>query len=192
MAGPLLGGRAVEIILLNLNAHRYQPHPTIRLEIGDACDLPAGAFAADLVHSNSVIEHVGGPDRVAAFAAAVRRAAPSYFVQTPNYWFPYEPHFDALFFHWRSEAARARRLMARAHAAYPRAADLPSALSAVREINLLDAPRLQSLFPDGRLLREWIGPCVKSLMAVRHIDAAGTAALFGGKMRRPTSATPIN
>ncbi|MDY6941164.1 MAG: methyltransferase domain-containing protein [Cyanobacteriota bacterium] len=66
---------------------------TYRTLEADACDLGQladGAF--DLVFSNSVIEHVGSPDRQANFARNVRRLASQYWVQTPSIWFPIEAH----------------------------------------------------------------------------------------------------
>jgi len=46
----------------------------------------------DAVYSNSTIEHVGDESRQALFAAAVRRLAPAYWVQTPSSHFPIEIH----------------------------------------------------------------------------------------------------
>src|SRR4029077_755886 len=67
---------------------------------GDGCRLPFRDSAFDVVFSNSVIEHVGGPVGQNAFASEVRRVGRSYWVQTPNYWSPIEPHLLTPFIHW--------------------------------------------------------------------------------------------
>ena len=52
----------------------------------------------DIVHSNSVIEHVGGKRRKRSFAREIKRSGKSYFIQTPNKNFIIEPHFMMPFF----------------------------------------------------------------------------------------------
>ena len=135
----------------------------------DACELSQyedGAF--DLVHSNSVIEHVGEWSRMEAFAREARRLAPSYYVQTPYFWFPIEPHFSTPFFHWRPEQARARALMRRSLGFAERATDLGDAMRIVETCKLLDKTQFQFLFPDGRHVDERVVGLTKSLIAIRH------------------------
>jgi len=93
----------LEITLLNLPANLIRAassrHQFTYVE-GDACNVhefPDGSF--DLAFSNSVIEHVGPPDKQEAFAREVVRLAPSFWVQTPSAWFPIEPH-SGMPFYW--------------------------------------------------------------------------------------------
>lgn len=135
---------------------------------GDACHLPQYADDSfDLVHSNSVIEHVGDWLRMEAFAAECRRLAPRYYVQTPYFWFPVEPHFSALFFHWRSEQSRARALMRRPHGFSEKAADVGAAMRDVQHARLLDKTQFRFLYPDAAHHDEKVGPLTKSVIAVR-------------------------
>ena len=134
----------------------------------DATHLPQYADNSfDLVHSNSVIEHVGDWVRMEAFAAECRRLAPRYYVQTPNFGFPVEPHFSSLFFHWRSEQSRARALMRRAHGFSQKAPDIGAAMRDVQHARLLDKTQFRFLYPDAAHHDEKVGPLTKSLIAVR-------------------------
>lgn len=140
---------------------------------GDACALPQYADDAfDMVHSNSVIEHVGDWPRMEAFAAECRRLAPAYYVQTPYFWFPIEPHFSAPFFHWRSEQSRARALLRRGHGFSPKAADVGEAMRDVQHARLLDKTQFHWLYPDAEHVDEKIAGLTKSLMAIRDRRSA--------------------
>jgi len=135
---------------------------------GDACALPQYANGSfDMVHSNSVIEHVGDWPRMEAFAYEVRRLAPVYYVQTPYFWFPIEPHFSSPFFHWRSEQARARMLMRRRHGFAERAPDIGKAMRDVQHARLLDKAQFRFLFPDAEHVDERVLGLTKSLLAIR-------------------------
>jgi len=74
---------------------------------GDGCDL--SEFTKNsfhIAHSNSVLEHVGDWDRMVKFANEIKRVGVNYFVQTPNYWFPIEPHCMTPFFQWLPKPCR--------------------------------------------------------------------------------------
>ena len=77
----------------------------IKFTVGDATNLSAFADNTfDVVHSNSVIEHVGRWKQMRAFAKEVQRLAPAYYVQTPYFWFPIDPHYYRVpFYHWMPE-----------------------------------------------------------------------------------------
>ncbi len=162
-----LEASGVRITLVNPMAFAVDD-PMFEAVEGDATALSQyGDGSFDLVHSNSVVEHVGDWPRMEAFAGEVRRLAPRYYVQTPYYWFPVEPHFSAPFFHWRSEQARARALLKRRHGFVQRSADLGEAMRAVQHARLLDRAQFRHLFPDAQHVDERVGPLTKSLIAVR-------------------------
>ncbi len=73
--------------------------PNVSQVMGDGCALsyPDGSF--DIAFSNSVIEHVGGPAKQAAFAAEVRRIGRKVWIQTPALECPFEPHLLCLGLH---------------------------------------------------------------------------------------------
>ena len=138
---------------------------------GDACNLPHYADNSfDIVHSNSVIEHVGRWPDMQRMAGEVRRLAPSYFVQTPNLWFPVEPHYRSLFFALYPDAMRAKMLTKRKRGFHARARTFEAAMEDVQSVNLLDASGMKALFPDAAIRRERFFGLTKSLIAVRRED----------------------
>ena len=159
-------GRNLQITMVNLGERPPVGGRFTYLE-GDARQLDFPDRAFDIVHSNSVIEHVGGWADMKRMAAEVRRLAPAYFVQTPNYWFPLEPHLRTPFIHWLPLPWQRRIVMARACGFHPRAADVDQAGTILADASLLDAPAMRALFPDAQLQRERVGPFTKSLIAIR-------------------------
>lgn len=166
--GAYVEERPVEITLMNLEA------PPVRSAkfhsiMADATDLSMfGDRAFDLVHSNSVIEHVGNWDRMSRMAHHVRRLAPVYFVQTPNFWFPYEPHFRFPCFHWLPEQVRAELLMRFNLGFGGRRKSYDAAMRGVQSAALLSARQMRELFPDAELVTERTFGLPKSFMAIRR------------------------
>jgi len=163
----LWNGRPLTFTLVNLEA---QPGYDSRFKCiqADCRDLSRFAdMSFDVVNSNSVIEHVGRWKDMGAMAGEVRRLAPRYFVQTPNFWFPLEPHFRFPLFHWLPEPMRIAIVMRRSCGAFPRATTIDDAQRFIEDSILLDAKRFMSLFPDARLERERLLGMTKSLIAIR-------------------------
>jgi SAM-dependent methyltransferase len=73
--------------------------PNFNSIVGDARDLKEfKENQFDVVFSNSVIEHVGDYNDQLQMANEIRRVGKRYFVQTPNLYFPIEPHLFSPFF----------------------------------------------------------------------------------------------
>ncbi|MDN2564796.1 class I SAM-dependent methyltransferase [Aquibium sp. A9E412] len=121
----------------------------------------------DLVHSNSVIEHVGDWRAMQAFAANARRLAPRYYVQTPNYWFPFEPHFRFAGFQYLPKRLRVALLMRFALGFFRRIPTRAEADEIIFHHRLLSTREMAGLFPDGRVLHERFAGLNKSIIAMR-------------------------
>jgi hypothetical protein len=169
------GHQDIHVVLVNLEAEP-QIHENIEPRAGDATDLSEfddGAF--DVAFSNSVIEHLATFERQAAMASEVRRLAPVYWIQTPNFWFPVEPHFLTPAWHWLPASVRIALLQRRRWGWRGPCPDPDDARAMVEEIRLMRRPELSRLFPEAILREERIGPFVKSFVAVRSSQVGATA-----------------
>jgi SAM-dependent methyltransferase len=151
-----LGLRALEpdldITGVDLVERPDYPGPFVRADATLRLPFADGEF--DLVYCSSVIEHVA-PQHREAFAAELRRVGRGWFVQTPAFSFPVEPHALLPFAHWLPVALRKR---------YWRL----GAAGGWEEISLLRRGELQRLF--GPALAERAGPLVKSWVCVSPPD----------------------
>ena len=162
--------RPASITVLNQSFDK-QPHlPWITYVQGDARNLHMFADQQfDMCFSNSVIEHVDA-DGQFRMAEEIRRVAKGYYVQTPNAYFPIEPHFLVPGWQFMPVALRARLLQRSDWGWMKRTPDPLHAREVVESILLLTANQLQRLFPDSRIYRERIGPFTKSITAWRTIS----------------------
>lgn len=163
----LWGSRPVHITLVDL-IPTEAPDKRFTSVQGDACNM---SFYSDnyfdLVHSNSVIEHVGTWQNKRSMAKEIRRLAPRYFVQTPNYWFPVEPHFRTLFLHWLPRPIQRQLVMRRDYAFHKRACSIDEADRILNDASLLDRQEMMDLFPDAEVDVESLFGLTKSLIAIR-------------------------
>ncbi len=144
----------VDITLINV--HQWEAvQPPFRNVWGDARDMRQfhdGEF--DVVFSNSVIEHVGTFDDQRRMANEVQRVGKRYFVQTPNKYFPLEPHFFFPGFQFLSIQARTWLVQHFALGWFPRIPDHDKARREVEQIRLLTQTDVQQLFPKATLVPE--------------------------------------
>lgn len=170
------GDRRMHVSVLNLPGMvRGRNDERFTFLEGDGCDLSQfGSKSFHLAHSNSAIEHVGEWRRVEAFASELRRVAVSYYVQTPYFWSPFEPHFMWPWFHWLPVPLRARLLMSMDLGQYDRRKDRSEAVRMVDEVRLLDGWMMRALFPDARLRLERVLLVPKSIIAIGEPPLEGT------------------
>ena len=154
----------IEVTILNL---ALSSNAGMNEIVGDARSIPElSDNAFDVVFSNSVIEHVGGREDQEAMAREIRRVGQRHFIQTPNRWFPLEPHFLLPGFQFLPTVVRARLLQRFDLGHIGRERTYADAKRTVRSIRLLGAGDMRRLFPDSTLHRERVLGLTKSLMAV--------------------------
>lgn len=155
-----------EITLFNLEKRGSGENiPSVRFMAGDATDLSAfrdGAF--DLVFSNSCMEHVGRFPEWQRMADGMRRVGKYYFLQTPNRYFPMEPHFMFPFFQFLPLPVRAWLFHHFDLGYFQKSGDWDECLRAADSIHLLSLRDLMRLFPGARVKRERLLGLTKSFM----------------------------
>lgn len=142
------------------------PSGLFEFATGNACALNYPDKHFDFCHSNSVIEHVGLWRDMEAFARETRRSAHSYYVQTPNFWFPIEPHFSSFpMNHWLPRPVRAELMMRMNLATAGKAGDVGAASTFVDSARLLTKRQMGFLFPESELKLERVALLPKSIIA---------------------------
>ena len=166
-AGP--GSRIVDIGCGRLGLRRHEPSlditgvdvterpdypgPFVLADVLDGLPFADGEF--DLAYGSSVIEHVA-PESRAAFARELRRVARGWYVQTPAFSFPVEPHALLPFAHWLPPRLR------RPYWKLGVAGDW-------EDVALLRRREMAELF--GEPVAERAGPLVKSWVSVRAVPS---------------------
>lgn len=89
------------ITILNISNYQkeYSKLPGIKKLTYDGNKIPFEDKSYDLVICNSVIEHVKKNQRI-IFSKEIMRVGKKFFLQTPCFYFPIEPHFVLPFIHW--------------------------------------------------------------------------------------------
>jgi hypothetical protein len=165
----ILADKHVKITIVNLpGTLTSSDHGRFTFLSGDGCDLGfLGERAFQIAHSNSVVEHVGDWGRMVLFANELTRVAPRSFVQTPNFWFPLEPHCMTLFFHWLPKPVRVWLILHFDLGHWGKAASIDEAVRTVESARLLSRKMLQELFKDAQIVTERFLGLPKSLIAIR-------------------------
>lgn len=178
----------VLITTVNLMAEQSK-HPNIQTRVGDATNLADVADEEfDVAFSNSVIEHLFTFEAQMRMAREVRRVARAYWVQTPNFWFPIEPHFHTVGWQWLPLGWRARLIQRRAFGWRGPEPDAGKALKLVEEVRLLTRREMRLLFPDASIWGERVGCLNKSWVAYAGFGEA-RRVVAGARKRRDEEAS---
>lgn len=158
--------RVSKIILLNYEEGELSRDSALAMfesRVGDARDL--GDYAdqsIDFVHSNSVIEHVGGWSDMKRMASELLRVGVHGWVQTPAWECPIEPHYQLPMLHWFGIPAKARMLSLKKRL---RGLSLDTRRGIAESVNLLSKSEFLLLFPKTSLFIERIAMMPKSYTA---------------------------
>jgi SAM-dependent methyltransferase len=160
-------GRDLAITVLNTAPLHGEPTARMSYVAADATQLPFDDDAFDVAFSNSTIEHLHTRENQVRAAAEAMRVGRALWIQTPNRWFPIEPHYLAPFVHWLPVRIR-RRILRYATLwgwlARPSQAEVDAM---VDEIRLLSAADLRAMFPGCEIRRERFLGLTKSLIVTR-------------------------
>jgi len=123
----------------------------------------------DAVFSNSVIEHVGTFEDQKMMANEVIRVTNFYFIQTPNLYFPIEPHFLVPFFQFFPLSLKVFLVKNFSLGWVEKEKNSENALNTINSIRLLNYKEMNLLFPKSYIFREKFLGLTKSFFAYKHI-----------------------
>lgn len=160
------GQKDVDITILNIRKDSMGL-PGFVTVTGDARQMPQFSDKEfDVAFSNSVIEHVGGFEEQKLMAAEMKRIGKKIFLQTPNRYFPVEPHFLFPFFQFLPPWLKVKLLMNFNLGWYARIRDKKKALDISKSIRLMTKSELRKLFPGANIYEEKFYGIIKSFIVL--------------------------
>lgn len=134
--------RSKQVILLEINHNEAysakRKQPDLFVVIADGKKMPFRDNSIEMTISNSVIEHVNNPDKL---AAEIKRTSRNYFIQTPSADFPLETHsFIPIPFYNFFDREKLQRFLCNMFGAN---------FEYVRSVRYLSEQQLKKFFPDA-------------------------------------------
>ena len=140
------------ITLLNLVPSFNAGYRTV---VGNGCDMDMFKDKEfDFVVSHSTIEHVGTFEDQKRMAEEIRRVGRGYYVQTPHFHIPIEPHFFLPYFQYLPRKLRIYALAYVPTVFYRHVLNLDLATQFVDSVRLLRVKEFRMLFPDAEIRTE--------------------------------------
>lgn len=154
-----------KVTVANLERRDLRPAgmPWVRAD-GRRLPFPDGAF--DIVFCNSVLEHLPDESSRVAMAREIARVGRGYCVQTPNRWFPVEPHTLTPGFHFLPKSWQVRLARNFTLWGWLQRPGKEEARQFVEHAQLLSARDVARLFPSASIERERVLGLTKSVSAV--------------------------
>lgn len=156
------------VTVMNVVPSEESRHKNITIVQGDATNMAEfDNNEFDVVFSNSVIEHVGDFEAQKRMANEVNRVGKYFFLQTPNFWFPIEPHFRWPLFAimpYKAKEILFRYVDTRNKRLRKEPLTKAQARHTIEGITLLKRKELSELFPACPLIKEKYLGFVKSFM----------------------------
>lgn len=118
----------------------------------------------DIVFSNSVIEHLGTRESQIKMAREIKRVAKRYFVQTPNKYFPIEPHFIFPFFQLLPLGLKIW-LCTNFSLGHIGKLKKPEAIETIKSMKMVSGRELAGLFRRSKIYKEKYFGLIKSFIA---------------------------
>jgi hypothetical protein len=153
----------ITIVNTELIDIKYKNFISIKKDARDLSEFRNKEF--DIVFSNSLIEHVGNFPVQKILAEEISRIGKSYFIQTPNYYFPLEPHFLFPYFQLLPKKLRIY-LLCHFNLGWFKKSEKSEAVKIINSITLLKYNELKELFPSALIIREKFSGITKSFICI--------------------------
>ena len=149
----LAGNNDYKITIINIEKEKSQ-YSNIKTKTGDATDLSQfDDKSFDIVHSNSVIEHLYNFNNQSKMASEIVRVGKKHIVQTPNKYFFIEPHYLLPFFNIVPEKIK-YLILTKTKLSRLKKWDKNFAKQYIKEIRLLSEKEMKTLFPKSKIYFE--------------------------------------
>jgi len=139
-----------------------EKYPEMTVQVGDACNLPFPDKSFDIIYSNAVIEHVGDFEAQKKMAEEIMRVGKSWYITTPNRWYPFEFHLRLPFITWLPFHGYKifRKLICYNHAKrrYGFGSDTSN-------LQLMSASDLRKCFPESEIIKPRVTFMAETLVA---------------------------
>ncbi|MBK8980849.1 MAG: class I SAM-dependent methyltransferase [Ignavibacteria bacterium] len=145
----------LRILLVNTefqDVNKYSNMDFLEKDVKDLSEFGDKEF--DIVHSNSLIEHISSAGDQKKLAEEIVRIGKHYFIQTPNYFFPFEPHFMFPFFQFLPHKKKVDMIMKKDLGWYKRETDFRKADELASSVRLLKKKELKNYFKGAKIYSE--------------------------------------